>query len=64
MSVEDIREFLNAGPNWHSRGTFKTDFLKQFSKELRGDTNADFYIDKISPLLVFFHQQHDCLVLK
>ena len=45
MSPDDIGKFLNAGKDWH-KGSAKGDFLKQFKKELKGDTNADFYIDK------------------
>lgn len=45
MSPDDIGVFLNAGVNWH-KGSAKKDFLKKFKKELRGDTNADFYFDE------------------
>ncbi len=45
MSPDDIGKFLGAGKNWHGT-TAKKDYLKQFSKQLKGDTNADFYIDK------------------
>lgn len=45
MSPDDIGEFLGAGKNWHSSGA-KNKFLKNFKKELKGDTNADFYLDK------------------
>lgn len=44
MSPDDIGKFLNAGKDWH-KGSAKGNFLKQFKKELKGDTNADFYID-------------------
>ena len=47
MSPEDIGNFLKAGKDWH-KGSAKSNFLKQFKKELKGDTNADFYIDKIT----------------
>lgn len=45
MSPDDIGKFLNAGKDWH-KGSAEGNFLKQFKKELKGDTNADFYIDK------------------
>ena len=45
MSPDDIGKFLGAGKDWHKTSA-KTKFLKQFKKELKGDTNADFYIDK------------------
>lgn len=45
MSIEEIGKFLKAGIDWH-KGSAKKDFLKMFKKELKGDTNADFYIDK------------------
>ncbi|HMQ70796.1 MAG TPA: hypothetical protein PKC58_17605, partial [Ignavibacteria bacterium] len=45
MSPDDIGDFLKAGKDWH-KGSAKKDFLKQFKKELKGDTNADFYFDK------------------
>ncbi len=45
MSPDDIGKFLNAGKDWH-KSSAKGNFLKQFKKELKGDTNADFYIDK------------------
>ena len=45
LDPEEIGDFLGAGKNWH-QGSAKKDFLKQFKKELKGDTNADFYIDK------------------
>lgn len=45
MSNEQIGKFLNAGKNWHKTSA-KEKFLNFFKKELKGDTNADFYIDK------------------
>lgn len=45
LSPNEIGDFLGAGKDWH-KGSAKKDFLKQFKKELKGDTNADFYIDK------------------
>lgn len=45
MSEKAIGEFLQAGENWHKTNA-KTKFLNQFKKQLKGDTNADFYIDK------------------
>ena len=45
MLPDDIGVFLKAGEDWH-KGSAKKDFLKQFKKELKGDTNADFYFDK------------------
>lgn len=45
MLPDEIGAFLGAGKNWHKTSA-KSDFLKKFKKELKGDTNADFYIDK------------------
>jgi hypothetical protein len=45
MSPDDIGDFLKVEKDWH-KGSAKKDFLKQFKKELKGDTIADFYIDK------------------
>jgi hypothetical protein len=45
MSSNEIGEFLGEGENWHQTSA-KRDFLSKFKKQLRGDTNADFYIDK------------------
>lgn len=45
MDLDEIENFL--GKNWHQNGA-KTKFLNQFKKELRGDTNADFYVDKLT----------------
>lgn len=45
MLPDEIGDFLQAGKNWH-KGSAKGDFLKQFKKALKGDTNADFYIDE------------------
>jgi RHS repeat-associated protein len=45
MLPDDIGLFLKAGEDWH-KGSAKKDFLKQFKKDLKGDTNADFYFDK------------------
>lgn len=47
MSEKAIGEFLQAGDNWHKTGA-KTKFLNQFKKQLKGDTNADFYMDKVT----------------
>lgn len=52
MSSDDIGKFLGAGKNWHGT-TAKKDYLKQFSKQLKGDTNADFYIDKTTKEVFF-----------
>lgn len=43
MTLDEIESFL--GKNWHQNGA-KTKFLNKFKKQLRGDTNADFCIDK------------------
>jgi|GEM_PF-2915746 len=45
MSEDQIGEFLGAGENWH-KTTAKKSFVKEFSQQLKGDTNADFYLDK------------------
>ena len=47
MSIEEIGDFLNAGKNWHKTSA-KPDFLGKFRKELKGDSNADFYLDKVT----------------
>jgi hypothetical protein len=47
MSPDDIGEFLGEGKNWHKTKA-KSNFLNFFKKELKGDTNADFYVDKIT----------------
>ena len=44
MSIDDIGEFLGGGKNWH-KTKVKTNFLGEFRKQLRGDTNADFWLD-------------------
>ncbi len=41
--TKDIDKIL--GNNWHKNGA-KTKFLKPYLKQLKGSTNADFYIDK------------------
>lgn len=46
MSINEIGEFLGAGKKWHYDGKAKGKFLDQFKKQLRGDKNADFWIDK------------------
>jgi len=46
MTVDEIGEFLGSS-NWHKNGA-KTKFLKRFKKLMRGDSNADFYVDKLS----------------
>ena len=43
MTLSDIEKLL--GKNWHQNGAKKR-FINKFSKLLKGDTNADFYIDK------------------
>jgi len=43
MKSKDIDKFL--GKDWHKNGE-KRKLLKQFRKELKGSTNADFYINK------------------
>ncbi len=45
LSIDEIGDFLGAGKNWHE-GKAKKKFLNKFKKELKGDTNADFYVDK------------------
>ncbi len=45
MSLDDIGDFLNAGKDWHG-GMAKKKYLKKFEKELKGDTNVYFYLDK------------------
>lgn len=43
MTLVQLEKLL--GKNWHQNST-KGNFMKRFRKELKGDTNADFYIDK------------------
>lgn len=46
MEVDEIGKFLNVtGKNWH-KTTEKTNFLKGYQKLMKGDKNADFWIDK------------------
>ncbi|MDQ6955650.1 MAG: Hint domain-containing protein [Mariprofundaceae bacterium] len=45
LTTNQIGDFLGAGPNWH-KGQAKKKFLKQFKQQMKGDTNADFHIDK------------------
>jgi RHS repeat-associated protein len=45
LSVDEIGDFLGAGANWHKTAA-KKKFLNKFKKRLKGDTNADFYLDK------------------
>lgn len=52
MSLDDIRDFLNPGKDWH-KGKAKTKFLEKFKKELKGDTNVDFYLDKNTKKVFF-----------
>ena len=45
MLTKDIDKVLGKG--WHDSGsTAKKEYLKTYQKELRGNTNADFYVDK------------------
>ena len=39
------RQIFRLWKNWHKTSA-KSKFLSKFKKELKGDTNADFYIDK------------------
>lgn len=45
MSTDDIGDFLGKGEDWHKTSA-KSDFLRKHRKGLRGDTNADFYVNK------------------
>jgi len=45
LDANDIGDLLDAGPNWH-KGPAKKKYLARFRKQLKGDTNADFYVDK------------------
>jgi hypothetical protein len=42
MSLKDIEKVL--GKNWHINGG-KTKYINSFKKELKGSTNADFYLN-------------------
>jgi RHS repeat-associated protein len=44
-SEEQIESLL--GKNWHQNGS-KTKFIKKYLKQLKGSTNADFYIDQVT----------------
>ena len=46
MNENDLANFFG-NKDWH-KSSAKRDYLKRFFKQLKGDTNADFYIDKIS----------------
>lgn len=46
MTDEELADFLGEGDDWHYDGKAKDDYRKGFRKQLRGDTNADFQIDK------------------
>jgi len=46
MSEKQIGEFLGEGDDWHYDGKAKNSFVKEFSKQLKGEANPDFYIDK------------------
>lgn len=45
MSLDDIGKFLGVGKDWHKTSA-KSNFIKKFRKQLKGGTNADFYIDE------------------
>jgi RHS repeat-associated protein len=45
MTPKEIGDFLKEGDNWH-KGNGKTNYLKEFQKQLRGDKNSDFLVDK------------------
>jgi len=45
MPIEDVGKFLGGGKNWHQTN-LKKDYIKKFEKLLKGDTNADFYLNK------------------
>ncbi|MBE7635198.1 hypothetical protein [Tenacibaculum finnmarkense] len=43
MTSSEIESFLGKG--WHKNSS-KTKYLKKYKKQMKGDTNADFYIHK------------------
>lgn len=43
MTENEISQYFN-DPNWH-KGNYKNAMINKFRKELKGSTNADFYID-------------------
>ena len=45
MTPDEIGEFLGKGKNWHKTNA-KSSFLAKYKKQLKGDTNADFWFDK------------------
>jgi RHS repeat-associated protein len=45
MKEKDLAEYFD-DPNWHKKNSTKKATLKRYKKEMKGDTNADFYIDE------------------
>lgn len=44
MTKDEIGQYFG-DKNWHKKG-YKEVLLSRFNKELKGSTNADFYVDK------------------
>ena len=61
MTPDEIGKFLGAGKNWHKTNV-KGDYVRQFEKGLRGDKNADFYIDKATNEVVLKGNQNHVYV--
>ena len=46
LSDKEVGKVLGKGDKWHDDGKAKRSFLNKFRKELKGETNPDFYQDK------------------
>ncbi len=46
MTPDEIGDLLKSGKDWHYDGKAKDKFLGPFYKQLKGDKNADFWLDK------------------
>ncbi len=46
MTEKEIGDFLDAGDDWHYNGKAKSNFVKNFNKQLKGERNPDFRINK------------------
>gem|GEM_PF-4447009 len=47
LSVNQVGQILGAGKNWHKTGA-KGKFLNMFKNQMKGDKNADFFMDKVT----------------
>ena len=62
MRENQIADLLGDS-NWHQK-SFKTDIAEQYSKELRGSTNFDFYLDKKTGAVFIQGRQHPNTVIR